>query len=64
MPGPASVLSFWQSKAANLGSIYHQLRAPHVAKIAMILEVSKSSYSQAFTRITEEAKQGLWNCRC
>jgi dynein heavy chain len=58
LQGPSAVISFWNAKTANLTSISKQLSADNVQKIARILEVSRSSYAQAFGRIQEDVRAG------
>ena len=53
-PGPVVELAFWASKAKNLNSIHEQLCGPSIQKVILALELSKSQYHNAFTRVCAE----------
>lgn len=53
-PGPLTELDFWAKKASDLNAIYDQLCSARVRKVVKILELSKSTYYPAFSRLCNE----------
>ena len=53
-PGPLTELDFWANKASSLNAIHDQLVGNRIRKVARILELSKSTYYPAFTRLCRE----------
>ncbi|EFN63906.1 Dynein beta chain, ciliary [Camponotus floridanus] len=47
-PLPSDEIEFWRQRLENVESIYNQMRDPRVKKMASILELTKSPYSQCF----------------
>eukprot|EP00899_Mesostigma_viride_P009330 jgi/Mesvir1/18399/Mv14277-RA.1 len=57
-PGPLVELDFWQAKAANLNSIHEQLSGEKIQKVVKVLDLTKSTYYPAFTRLCREVAVG------
>eukprot|EP00884_Botryococcus_braunii_P022565 jgi/Botrbrau1/8993/Bobra.0148s0096.1 len=55
-PGPLRELDFWEARAARLNSLHDQLNGDKIRKVARILELARSSYYPAFTRLTKEVE--------
>ena len=53
-PGPLAELDFWQSKAANLNSIYNQLQSDRVRRVLKFLDKAKSTYNAPFAKLITE----------
>ncbi|EKX40179.1 hypothetical protein GUITHDRAFT_75827, partial [Guillardia theta CCMP2712] len=49
-------LEFWSKQAKKLNSISHQLESSRFDKIMQILEISKSTFFPAFSRLCKEVK--------
>ena len=53
-PGPLTELEFWTARSANLNSIHEQLQGPKIQKVIKVMELSKSTYSPAFNRLSKD----------
>ncbi|KAL1498812.1 hypothetical protein AB1Y20_014117 [Prymnesium parvum] len=53
-PGPMYELDFWANKSTNLSSIEAQLEGDKMLKVLRVLELTKSTYYQSFTRLMNE----------
>ncbi|CAG9462750.1 unnamed protein product [Pedinophyceae sp. YPF-701] len=53
-PGPLNEIDFWESRAADLNSIHEQVTGAKVAKVVRVLELAKSTYYTAFSRLLRE----------
>lgn len=53
-PGPLVEIEFWDSKAANLNSIFKQLQGDRVRKVLRYLDAAKSTYNAAFAKLCRE----------
>ena len=53
-PGPLTELAFWTSKRSNLHSIQEQLSGEKIKKVMRVLELTKSTYFPAFSRLCKE----------
>ncbi|KAK6632535.1 hypothetical protein RUM43_013303 [Polyplax serrata] len=47
-PVPSAEIIFWNQRLKNLESIYDQLRDPRVKKMAIVLEITESSYTHTY----------------
>ncbi|XP_071375886.1 dynein axonemal heavy chain 2, partial [Centroberyx affinis] len=56
--GPLEEIAFWKSRCADLLGISQQLRKPAVKHIKSILQLSKSTYIQAFCKLAKEIENG------
>ena len=53
-PGPLIEIAFWTSKRSNLHSIQEQLSGEKIKKVMRVLELTKSTYFPAFSRLCKE----------
>ena len=56
-PLPSQEIEFWISKSENLNAISDQLSSDRVRKAVKVLEVTKSTYFPAFSRLVKEVTQ-------
>ena len=54
--GPLHELNFWISRADNLGSIQKQLSSYRIRRVVKVLELTHSTYSQAFGRLESDVE--------
>lgn len=55
--GPLEEIEFWRSRNADLGGIRAQLDHPNVKAICQVLEHSKSSYLDPFTKLSTDIQR-------
>ena len=53
-PGPLTEIDFWTSKRNNLRSIQEQLQGDKIRKVVRVLDLTKSTYFPAFSRLCKE----------
>jgi dynein heavy chain len=56
--GPLAEIEFWRSRTNNLHGIESQLKRPEVVNIQKVLELTKSTYLQQFTTLSELIQKG------
>eukprot|EP00003_Mantamonas_plastica_P015444 TRINITY_DN2616_c0_g1_i2.p1 TRINITY_DN2616_c0_g1~~TRINITY_DN2616_c0_g1_i2.p1 ORF type:complete len:390 (-),score=104.91 TRINITY_DN2616_c0_g1_i2:29-1198(-) len=55
-PGPLEEVDFWETKSQDLNSLYSQTISLEVRRVVKVLEVTKSTYSAAFSRLSKEVQ--------
>ena len=53
-PGPMAEIEFWQAKSRHLNSIQQQLQGEKIRKVVRVLDLTKSTYYPAFSRLCKE----------
>jgi dynein heavy chain len=55
-PTPDVEIEFWKAKAANLNSIYSQLRSERIKRVLKFLDAAKSTYCAPFLKLEKEVR--------
>lgn len=61
--GPMVEIEFWAKKQSNLRNIDAQLHSDRVQKVQKILDISRSTYAPAFSKIATEVQEALAQTR-
>ncbi|XP_050446950.1 dynein beta chain, ciliary-like [Cataglyphis hispanica] len=62
-PLPSEEIEFWSQRLENVESIYNQMKDPRVKKMASILELTKSPYTQCFKTLLKDVMTAVIEAR-